>query len=155
MDSHNLAPYTLSSNSAPSMMLPEHVDGFIDLPTLADIHRFLSQSSLEEDQALAAWVKARYLFEPTTAAGREIRTTEGFSKLDHAYRRVRSLTNKAQDKWPFFDRNWKQMSSTTVRNNARGESAPGVSLRGMNGITHDSPVVNGHDTRYGESNSLK
>lgn len=132
-------------------MLPEHVDGFIDLPTLVDIHRFLNQSSLEDDQTLAAWVKTNYLYEPATEAGREIRTTEGFSKLDHAYRRVRSLTNKAQDKWPFFDRSWKQMSSTTVRNNARGESAPGVSLPGMNGAAHDSPMSDGHDARRGES----
>ena len=149
------AVYTPSSNNAPFMMLPDHVDGFIDLTTLADIHHFLSQSVLEEDQVLAAWVKDHYLYEPTSEAGREIRTTEGFSKLDRAYRRVRSLTNKAQDKWPFFDRNWKLMSSTTVRNNARGEAAPGVSLPGMNGAAHDSPMTNGHDVQKGESLHVK
>ncbi|KAF2826268.1 hypothetical protein CC86DRAFT_370326 [Ophiobolus disseminans] len=153
MDPHNPTVYAPSSNSAPSMMLPEHVDGYIDLPTLADIHHFLCQSSLEEDQALAAWIKARYLYEPTTEAGREIRSTEGFSKLDRAYRRVRSLTNKAQDKWPFFDRNWKSMSTTAVRNNARGESAPGVSLPGMNSVVHDSPMTNGHDSRQAQTSS--
>ncbi|KAF2031628.1 hypothetical protein EK21DRAFT_62731, partial [Setomelanomma holmii] len=127
------------------MTLPEHVDGFIDLPTLVDIHRFLCQSTLEDDLALAAWVKKNYLYEPIgVAGGREIRTTEGFSKLDRAYRRVRSLTNKAQDKWPFFTRNWRAMSSTTVRNNARGEVASGVSLPGMNGIARDSSTTNGH-----------
>ena len=147
----NTAAYTPSSNSAPSMMLPDHVVGFIDIPTLTDIHRFLGQSSLEEDQALAAWVKNNYLDGPTTTAGRPILTTEGFAKLDHAYRRVRLLTNKAQDKWPFFDSHWKVMSSSTVRNNARGESAPGVSLPGLNGTAHASTMTNGHVARKGES----
>jgi hypothetical protein len=151
MASNTPTPYTPSFDSAPSMTLPGHVDGFIDLTTLADINHFLNQSALEEDQALATWVKQNYLYEPIDSAGREIRTTEGFSKLDRAYRRVRSLTNKAQDKWPFFDRNWKSMSSTTVRNNARGEAAPGVSLPGMSGVARDSPMTNGHDSHKGES----
>jgi hypothetical protein len=137
------------------MTLPGHVDGFIDLTTLADINRYLNQSALEEDQALATWVKQNYLYEPIDSPGREIRTTEGFSKLDRAYRRVRSLTNKAQDKWPFFDRKWKSMSSTTVRNNARGEAAPGVSLPGMNGVARDSPMTNGHDSHKGEFDDSK
>ncbi|CAO2648597.1 Nn.00g078640.m01.CDS01 [Neocucurbitaria sp. VM-36] len=136
-------PYNPSDNSAPFMVLPEHVYGFIDLKTLADIHRYLSESEAEEDIVLANWVKENYLYEPIDEGGRTIRTTEGFSNLDRAYRRVRSLTNKAQDKWPFFDRNWKHMSSTTVRNNARGEAAPGISLPGMYGETHASPAPNG------------
>lgn len=133
------------------MILPTHVDGYIDLPTLKDIHRYLTESSSAEDQALAAWIKTHYLYEPTTEPGREIRTTEGFSKLDQAYRRVRSLTNKAKDKWPFFDRNWKTMSNTRVRNNARGESAPGISLLGMDSMVYDLPATNGHDASQGES----
>ncbi|KAH7073901.1 hypothetical protein BKA63DRAFT_43053 [Paraphoma chrysanthemicola] len=144
MTSNAPTTYTPSVDGAPSMRLPDHVDGFIDLATLADIHRFLNQSSLDDDKALAAWIKQNYLYDPVDTPGREIRTTEGFSKLDRAYRRVRSLTNKAQDKWPFFDRKWKSMSSTTVRNNARGEAAPGVSLQGMIGATHDSLMTNGH-----------
>jgi hypothetical protein len=143
--------YTLSNSNAPFMMLPDHVDGFIDLKTLADIHRFLSQSASDEDLTLAAWVKEHYLYEPIAVDGREIRTTEGFSKLDRAYRRVRSLTNKAQDKWPFFDRTWKTMSTTTVRNNARGEAAPGVSLPGMNNVARDLPMSNGQDAPIGKS----
>jgi hypothetical protein len=139
------------NSDPPFMMLPAYVDGFIDLKTLADIHRFLNQSELEEDLALAAWVKEHYLYEPIKSDGREIRTTEGFSKLDRAYRRVRSLTNKAQDKWPFFDRNWKSMSSTTVRNNARGEASPGVSLPGMSNAAHDLPMSSAQDARRGES----
>ncbi|KAH7089537.1 hypothetical protein FB567DRAFT_547119 [Paraphoma chrysanthemicola] len=144
MTSNAATTYTPSVDGAPSMRLPDHVDGFIDLATLADIHRFLNQSSLDDDKALAAWIQQNYLYHPMNTPGREIRTTEGFSKLDRAYRRVRSLTNKAQDKWPFFDRKWKSMSSTTVRNNARGEAAPGVSLPGMIGATHDSIMTNGH-----------
>jgi hypothetical protein len=149
------AAYSTSEDNAPFMLLPTHVDGFIDLKTLADIHRFLSQSASEDDLALAAWVKDHYLFEPIHVDGREIRTTEGFSKLDRAYRRVRSLTNKAQDKWPFFDRTWKSMSSTTVRNNARGEAAPGVSLPGLKNAFHNSPTTNGQDARIGEPIRIK
>jgi hypothetical protein len=151
MDSTTATVQTPHNSNPPLMMLPAYVDGFIDLKTLADIHQFLNQSELEEDLVLAAWVKDYYLYEPIKSDGREIRTTEGFSKLDRAYRRVRSLTNKAQDKWPFFDRNWKSMSSTTVRNNARGEAAPGVSLPGMSNAAHDSPISSAQDARRGES----
>lgn len=147
-------PYNPSDNSAPFMVLPEHVYGFIDLKTLADIHRYLGESEADEDIVLANWIKENYLYEPIDQGGRTIRTTEGFSNLDRAYRRVRSLTNKAQDKWPFFDRNWKTMSSTTVRNNARGEAAPGVSLPGMNNEPHDSPITNSFDTTEGECSSV-
>jgi hypothetical protein len=154
VDSTTATVHEMPTGNSPYMMLPAHVDGFIDLKTLADIHRFLNQSELEEDLALAAWVKEHYLYDPIKSDGREIRTTEGFSKLDRAYRRVRSLTNKAQDKWPFFDRNWKSMSSTTVRNNARGEAAPGVSLPGMSKSAHDSPMSSARDARRGESNHV-
>ncbi|KAF1844628.1 uncharacterized protein K460DRAFT_335547 [Cucurbitaria berberidis CBS 394.84] len=145
-------PYNPSDNSAPFMVLPEHVFGFVDLKTLADIHQYLRESEAEEDIILANWVKDNYLYEPIDQGGRTIRTTEGFQNLDKAYRRVRSLTNKAQDKWPFFDRSWKSMPSATVRNNARGEAAPGVSLLGMNCEPRASRVTNGFDTtKHGDS----
>jgi hypothetical protein len=150
MSTTDPAAFTASENNPPFMILPTHVDGFIDLKTLADIHRFLNQSASEDDLTLAAWVKQNYLYEPIHVDGREIRTTEGFSKLDRAYRRVRSLTNKAQDKWPFFDRTWKSMPSTTVRNNARGEAAPGVSLPGLKNALHDSPMTNEQNARIGK-----
>lgn len=128
------------------MVLPKHVDGFIDLKTLTNIHRYLSQSEMDDDLTLAAWVKQNYLYEPILEEGRFIRTTEGFSKLDRAYQRVRSLTNKAQDKWPFFDRAWKEMSTTTVKNNARGEAAPGIAILDMDSEPFDSAIVNGLPT---------
>jgi hypothetical protein len=133
------------------MMLPETVVGIIDLATLENIHQYLNQSTLEDDLALAAWVKEHFLYEPTNSPGRQIRTTQGFAQLDRAYRRVRSLTNKAQDKWPFFNRAWKEMSATDVRKNARGEAAPGVTLPGMSNVMHDSPMSNGQSGRTGES----
>lgn len=108
-------------------MLPEEVIGHIDLRTLTDIHRYLCESELQEDIELAAWMWENYLDGLQNGSSTaEIRTAQAFGKLDRAYRRVRSLTNKAQDKWPFFDRNFKEMSSATVRNNARGEAAPGI-----------------------------
>lgn len=110
-------------------MLPEEVYGFVDLRTLSDIYRCLCESAAEDDIDLAAWVKEHYLYEPIDHDGRSIRTSEAFSQLDRAYRRVRSLTNKAQDKWPFFDRYWKTMPTAIVRNNSRGEAAPGILFR--------------------------
>jgi hypothetical protein len=115
------------------MKLPDHVDGFIDLKTLKDIHHYLNESTLEDDLTLAAWIKKHYLYEPIKSEGRIINTTEGFLKLHTAYTRVQSLTNKAQDKWPFFDRNWKSMTAKTVRKNGQGEAALGVSA-------HDSTI---------------
>lgn len=141
-----MSPYMSASNNAPVMMLPTHVDGIIDLKTLEDIHHYLCQSELEDDQELGSWIKKHYLYEPISTPGRPIQTTDGFSKLDRAYRRVRALTNKAQDKWPFFDRNWKEMTPRTVKNNARGEVAPGVSFPGMNGDAVDSSMSNEHLT---------
>ncbi|KAL6705217.1 hypothetical protein ACN47E_007177 [Coniothyrium glycines] len=131
-------PYNPADHSAPFRVLPEEVFGHIDLQTLIDIHRYLRESENQDDQDLATWIKDNYLYEPINESGRMIRTTEGFSQLDRAYRRVRSLTNKAQDKWPFFDRNWKTMSSATVRNNARGEAAPGVLYPSANGDAQHS-----------------
>lgn len=120
-------PYSPTAHSTPTTLLPEEVFGYIDVVTLADIHRYLRESEAQDDIDLAAWIQENYLYgvekdQPTAT----IRTAQGFAQLDRAYRRVRSLTNKAQDKWPFFDRNFKEMSSATVRNNARGEAAPGV-----------------------------
>ncbi|EUC39734.1 hypothetical protein COCMIDRAFT_10230 [Bipolaris oryzae ATCC 44560] len=120
-------PYNPAAHSTPNTLLPEEVFGYIDVVTLADIHRYLRESEAQDDIDLAAWIQENYLYgvekdHPTAT----IRTAQGFAQLDRAYRRVRSLTNKAQDKWPFFDRNFKEMSSATVRNNARGEAAPGV-----------------------------
>ncbi len=123
--------HSMSDSNAAIVELPEHVYGFIDLKTLADIHRYLAESEMEDDILLARWVLENYLFESTGQVGGTIRTTEEFSQLDRAYRRVRSLTNKAQDKWPFFDKNWKEMSSITVRNNARGEIAPGITYSSL------------------------
>ncbi|KAI2485022.1 hypothetical protein Ptr902_03962 [Pyrenophora tritici-repentis] len=127
MAPHSNIPYNPADLGASNTLLPEDVFGHVDLATLSDIHKFLRESEMQDDIELAAWVQANYLHgqieDHSTAI---IRTAQGFGQLDRAFRRVRSLTNKAQEKWPFFDRNFKQMSTTTVRNNARGEAAPGV-----------------------------
>jgi hypothetical protein len=120
-------PYNPAAHGAPTTLLPEEVFGLIDVTTLANIHQYLRESEAQDDIDLATWIQENYLFGVEKGQSTAIiRTAQGFAQLDRAYRRVRSLTNKAQDKWPFFDRNFKEMSSATVRNNARGESAPGV-----------------------------
>ncbi|KAF2129010.1 hypothetical protein P153DRAFT_431826 [Dothidotthia symphoricarpi CBS 119687] len=152
--------YNPSENNVAPTVLPEHAVGFIDLKTLTDIHRYLNESEVDTDIELAMWIRKHYLYKPIgpTEEGRIIRTAEGFAQLDRAYRRVRNLTGKAQDKWPFFDRSWKTMSSVMVRNNSRGESAPGVSLPSMKGEARDSPIsndLNQHDDEAARTPTLQ
>lgn len=156
MTSNSDILYNPADYATPNPLLPEEVFGHVDLGTLADIHRYLCESELQEDVELATWTWENYLnglWKGSLTA--EIRTAQAFSKLDRAYRRVRSLTNKAQDKWPFFDRNFKQMSSATVRNNARGEAAPGI-MYPIDGLQRKSHLTgqppNGSITPDGESN---
>jgi hypothetical protein len=58
-----------------------------------------------DDKDLASWIKANYLphdFDGVIEdGGVAIKNTEGFAKLYNAYKRVRNLTNRAQDKWPY------------------------------------------------------
>lgn len=81
-----------TNNNPPATMPSASMEGIIDIKTLANIYYYLSQSSLADDLALAAWVKEHYLYEPINIEGRDIRTAEGFYNLERAYRRVRSLT---------------------------------------------------------------
>jgi hypothetical protein len=143
--------YFTSSSDSLFMKLPEHIKGFVDTQTLRDIHECLSQSEQDDDIALAVWVKGHYLQEPLVEEGRPILNTEGFVKLDTAYRRVRQLTGKAQDKWPFFDRSWKKMSSTAVKNLVLGDAAMNANHPVANGKIHDSPMSNGVDSQHGRS----
>lgn len=153
MNSNYPAAYMTSGNGAPTMDIPEHVDGIIDLKTLEAIHQQLNESSDGDDQDLAIWIKEHYLYEPITQPGRQIRTSKGFAQLDRAFRRVRTLTGKAQDKWPFFDRNWKEMPSSMVRNNARGEASPGVRFPSMLRPMRGPSMTNGHNAHLGESSA--
>jgi hypothetical protein len=103
------------------MSIPDEVTGRIDLDTLDKIMHTLSESTDQEDIDLAAWIEENYLYEPITGDNRPISDRESFDKLSRAYKRVRQLTNRAQDKWPFFDRHWKkEMSASTVRQLAQG-----------------------------------
>ncbi|KZM28820.1 uncharacterized protein EKO05_0008567 [Ascochyta rabiei] len=130
-------------SEAPSKKLPEHVDGFIEVQTLIDIHKYLGESEKSDDISLAAWIRERYLYEPISEEARQIRDVEGFAKLDAAYRRVRLLTGKAQDKWPFFYRNWKKMSSIVVKNVVLGDAAMSTNVPVTKGGVGDSSTSNG------------
>ncbi|KAJ4362603.1 hypothetical protein N0V95_001408 [Ascochyta clinopodiicola] len=134
-----------SGADAPFIKLPEHVDGFVEVQTLVDIHKYLRESEKDDDMSLAAWIKEQYLYEPIAEEGRQIRDVEGFVKLDAAYRRVRLLTGKAQDKWPFFYRNWKKMSSIVVKNIVLRNAAIGADRPVTNSGLEDSSVGNGSD----------
>lgn len=83
----------------------------------------LTKSQHPDDALLASWVKEHYLhnMNDQIKGGCQIRTQECFAQLLNAYKRVRTLTNSAQDKWPFFDRRWKSMNQATVRSIAEGE----------------------------------
>lgn len=134
-----------SGGNLPVMKLPEHINGFIDLEILVNIHSCLGDSEKSDDTALAKWIKQSYLqepVEPSVEIGRPIRDSEGFAKLDKAYRRVRQLTGKAQDKWPFFDKNGKKMSSTVVKNAILGHGVTNMPRADTNGQVHDTPISN-------------
>ncbi|KAI8943414.1 hypothetical protein NX059_001426 [Plenodomus lindquistii] len=134
MASNPSTPYFPSESNAPSSTLPEHMHGLIELATLADMNRFLKESKSADDLTLAGWIQDTFLYDPMDQTTRPIRTPEGFAKLDNAYRRVRSLTNKVQDKWPFLDQNYRAMSTATVRNNSRGEASPGIMFKPERGV---------------------
>ncbi|KAH6642503.1 hypothetical protein C7974DRAFT_385550 [Boeremia exigua] len=123
-----------------AMNPPAQTGGFIDVECLTDIHKYLSQSEKSDDTTLAAWIKQQYLQEPLIETGRLIRDSEGFANLDKAYRRVRHLTGKAVDKWPFFDQNWKKMSSAAVRKAILRADTVTESQATTNGRAHDVPM---------------
>ncbi|KAG9200633.1 hypothetical protein G6514_006811 [Epicoccum nigrum] len=131
--------------------LPEQFDGFVDTEILADINKYLSQSENSDDIALATWVKQNYLYEPVIEAGRPIRDSEGFSNLDKAYRRVRYLTGKAQDKWPFFDKAWKKMSSSVVKNAILGDAAMSQLQTVSNSQGSDTLMTNSFGDQQGRT----
>lgn len=138
------------------MKLPEHVEGFIDLQILVDIHKCLSESKADDDRTLAAWVKSNYLQEPLSLleeVARPIRDSEGFVNLDKAYRRARQLTGKAQDKWPFFNRNLKKLSSTLVKNAILGDAAMGA-VRSEGREVWDTPTSNGFEDYRGRIDEM-
>lgn len=144
--------YATAGSDPNVMKLPEHVDGFIDLEILIDIHKCLSESKFEDDRALGAWVKANYLQGPINLqkeTARPIRNSEGFVNLDKAYRRARTLTGKAQDKWPFLNKDWKKLSSTFIKNAILGDTAMGaVRVEPSDGV-RDTPFSNGHNGHRG------
>jgi hypothetical protein len=136
------------------MKLPEHVDGFIDLEILIDIHKCLSESKFEDDRTLGAWVKANYLqgpINPQKESARPIRNSEGFVNLDKAYRRARTLTGKAQDKWPFLNKDWKKLSSTFIKNAILGDVAMSVVRTEPSGGVRDTPMSNGLNGHRGKT----
>ncbi|KAF9728593.1 hypothetical protein PMIN01_13421 [Paraphaeosphaeria minitans] len=110
------------------MSVPSMDEGMADLPTLAKIFEVLSTSQNvknNDDKDLASWIQANYLTRDFDGVIRDgsiaIKNTEDFAKLYNAYKRVRNLTNRTQDKWPFFNR-WKSMTSAQVTKMATSDS---------------------------------
>ena len=132
IDSGLSSSIDLQSIKETTMDISKKVEGFIDLEILGKIKCTLNESTDPDDVDLATWIQKEYLFKPIGQYedGRPIRSREGFEKLDRAYKRVRLLTNRAQDKWPFFDRHWKKMPPNTVRQVAHGISAMNGMLLG-------------------------
>ncbi|KAF2121290.1 hypothetical protein BDV96DRAFT_209037 [Lophiotrema nucula] len=81
----------------------------VDVPTLRSILGVLQDSSFPPDQGMAGWITESY-FDPPLADDDltlTVKTKQDFTKLYEAYKRVRDLTNKTQEKWPFFRENGK------------------------------------------------
>ncbi|KAJ8114998.1 hypothetical protein OPT61_g3254 [Boeremia exigua] len=135
--------YTAPGGTKPDMQLPGHVDGFVDVDILVDIHTSLIESEKSDDTSLAQWIKINYLQDPLIETGRRVRDAEGYANIDKAYRRVRQLTGKAKDKWPFFDINWKKMGSTVVKNAILGIAAAGAFHSDGSGELRDMSMSNG------------
>lgn len=143
--------HTTSNENTSFTKLPEYLNGYIDLITLVSIYKCLCESEKSDDITLAVWIKQNYLQEPLIENLRLIRDSEGFAKLDKAYRRVRQLTGKAQDKWPFFDQNWKKMSSNVVKNAILGDTVTKTPLSDNKGQVHNTPtsgVLEGQHVLY-------
>jgi hypothetical protein len=146
--------HTAAGSDPNVMKLPEHVDGFIDLEILIDIHKCLSESKFEDDRTLGAWVEANYLQAPINLqkeTARPIRNSEGFVHLDKAYRRARTLTGKAQDKWPFLNKDSKKLSSTFIKNAILGDAAMGAVRTEPSGGVRDTPMSNSLDGHRGRT----
>jgi hypothetical protein len=64
----------------------------------------LTSLQQEEDNELAVFIRMDYLpigFDENTKGGVPIQGKESFTKLYNAYKRVRNLTGRVQDKWPY------------------------------------------------------
>ncbi|CAI6329310.1 unnamed protein product [Periconia digitata] len=100
----------------------EHVDGYVDLVILNKIQIVLQDSQETEDQQLGEWIKTNYLrmaLHPGYSLS-PINTRQGFRNLDRAYKRVRMLTGRAQDEWPFYYQKFKN-NPNAFRKYALGE----------------------------------
>ncbi|KAK3217214.1 hypothetical protein GRF29_1g2305077 [Pseudopithomyces chartarum] len=98
--------------------------GLVDLETLVKMYEQLLQSHQEEDNELAVFIRMDYLpigFDENTKGGVPIQGKESFTKLYNAYKRVRNLTGRVQDKWPFFDRKLKAINKNVAIKIAAGE----------------------------------
>ncbi|KAF2443718.1 hypothetical protein P171DRAFT_432904 [Karstenula rhodostoma CBS 690.94] len=143
-NNHNATTTDLPNSMSAPIRDMSSVAGMVDLPTLAKMFEVLSTSQDDDDRNLAAWINANYLprdFDGVIEqGGAAIKGTEGFAKLYNAYKRVRTLTNRAQDKWPFFDRRWKSMTSAQVTKMAtRNDNAPPSNA--SPGLLLESPLV--------------
>ncbi|KAF1979269.1 hypothetical protein BU23DRAFT_151423 [Bimuria novae-zelandiae CBS 107.79] len=143
---HKLFPSNVSTSTIQEM-LP--VEGMADLQTLCKMHASLTQSHQDYDKNLAAFIAEKYLpkdFGDHTEGGIPLQGAESFTKLYNAYKRVRNLTGRVQDKWPFFDRKWKSMPKNDVMHLMEGNNSTpsGVSTR-------DSLVSSSVDDTAGNS----
>ena len=90
--------------------------GYVERRTLYKIHRILLESLNPKDHEHAKWLKSQYLEGYKGGEQLElVRDIEGYKKIDDAFRRVRTLTNKARDKWPFMTEDFKRLPAKRFR----------------------------------------
>jgi hypothetical protein len=125
------------------MQLSTRVEGYVELQTLSKIEATLRNSTILADIELAHWIQKNYLFQPVGEFedGRPVQGRDGFERLNHAYKRVRLLTNRAQDKWPFFDRYWKKFPASTVHQASQDFPTSNSMLHNPHCLQKQCPVV--------------
>ncbi|KAF2640933.1 hypothetical protein P280DRAFT_518272 [Massarina eburnea CBS 473.64] len=109
------------------------VGGFVELEIVDTMWKAMQESKDPEDIELAAWMKTNYLngYQGGVCL-KAIGTMVGFQRLDRAYKRVRMLTGRTQEQWPFVDRRFKKLAAAAFRKNyvpeveedSAGSSAP-------------------------------
>ncbi|PSN67791.1 hypothetical protein BS50DRAFT_620271 [Corynespora cassiicola Philippines] len=90
--------------------------GFVELEVALAIAQALANSESNDDVELANWIERNILHQDSEDTdSRPIKSVDGVGKIHQAYKRARMLTNRAVDKWPFFDVRGRKMTLKAVK----------------------------------------
>ncbi|KAF1961206.1 hypothetical protein CC80DRAFT_589618 [Byssothecium circinans] len=91
-------------------------EGYVELSILTKLCQVLEDSEDPDDHKHGRWIKWQYLGGYDGGEKlRVVRDIEGYQKIDNAYKRVRTLTGKAQHEWPFMTVAFQKLPATKFR----------------------------------------